>query len=81
MMSLLPDSCLYTPGGRRLLISLGYVTEDPLRVEAEQWLRDHDGPRTPATEAVRAAIGPDWPAEWLEEADRFKNTPWKTPRG
>jgi hypothetical protein len=73
----LPDSCHYTPAGRRLLVTLGVVTPDPLRVEAEAWLLGHEGPMTEAVLAVRKALGPRTPPEWIAAADAFRNTPWK----
>lgn len=75
----LPDSASFTEGGRRLLVALGVVNPDPLRVEAERWLLSHAGPRTEAVSAVRRALGPPWPAEWVEAARRFEATPWKGP--
>lgn len=77
----LRDSCSFTPQGRHLLASLGILTPDPLLVETEQWLLDHEadmGGETPASQAVRDALGIEpWPAEWLEAARRMRNTPWK----
>ncbi len=78
-MTLLHDSAVFTPEGRRLLVSLGYVREDPLRVAAEEWLASHKGPRTAATEAVRRALGPGWPDGFLDASERFKATSWKGP--
>ena len=78
----LRDSCSFTPEGRRLLVSLGVVVADPLLVEAEQWLLDHEADlgETPASLAVRERLGIDaWPAEWLEAADRMRATSWKGP--
>lgn len=76
----LPDSAAFTPEGRRLLVSLGVVERDPLRVAAERWLQERPpGPTTEAVAAVRAALGPPWPAEWLEAAERMRATPWKGP--
>ncbi len=73
----LHDSAVFTPEGRRLLVELGAITPDPLRVAAEEWLASHTGPRTAATEAVRRALGPEWPDEFLQASARFKATPWK----
>jgi hypothetical protein len=75
----LPDTAAYTETGRRLLVALGVVERDPLRVQAERWLAEHTGCKTPATRRVREALGDPWPDEFLEAAEKFKNTLWKGP--
>lgn len=78
----LRDSCSFTPEGRRLLVSLGVVDEDPLLVEAERWLLEREAElgATPASEAVRAALGIEpWPEEWLEAGHLMRLTSWKGP--
>ena len=74
--ALLPDSAHYSDHGRALLIYLGAIEPDPLRVEAERWLRSAER-KTPATVAVRHALGPDVPEDWLRSAALARNTPWK----
>jgi len=69
---LLQDSMHFTPEGRRLLVRLGAIDRDPLRVEAERWLASHSGPATEATRAVRAALGPKTPIDWLRSAYEFR---------
>ncbi len=76
-VKLLPDQAAFTPEGRRLLVSIGAIEEDPLRVRAERWLAGHRGPPTPAARAVRALLGPGPPPEWVEAAARMSSTPWK----
>lgn len=78
----LRDSCSFTPEGRRLLASLGVVDPDPLVVEAERWLLEHEAEceDSPPATAVRDALGIEpWPAEFLEAADRMRATSWKGP--
>jgi hypothetical protein len=75
-MSLFPDSAYHTDGGCRLLVFLGYVEPDELRVGAEAWLLARTGPATPASRRVREALGPPWPEELLAEAMRFRDTGW-----
>jgi hypothetical protein len=70
---LLNDSMHFTPQGRRLLASIGAIDRDPLRVEAERWLSEHRGPMTEAVLAVRHALAPKPPADWLEAARAFRN--------
>lgn len=64
----LNDSMHFTPQGRRLLVSLGVVERDPLRVAAEEWLTEHTGPMTEAVRETRRALGPPVPTKWLEVA-------------
>lgn len=72
----LEDSAHFTPSGRRLLVSLGVVTPDPLRVQAGTWLLGHEGPMTEAVLAVRKKLGVT-PQDWIDAAERMRNTPWK----
>jgi hypothetical protein len=72
----LADSCEFTESGRRLLVALGVVEPDPLRVAAELWLKTHTGCKTPATRRVREALGAPWPQEWLDAAERMRHLPW-----
>lgn len=69
---LLADSVHFTPEGRHLLVSIGAIDRDPLRVEAERWLVEHEGCQTPATRAVRACLGPPPPERWLEIASEMR---------
>jgi hypothetical protein len=69
----LPDSASFTESGRRLLVALGFVNPDPLRVEAETWLRSHRGPATEATTAVRSSLGRAFPVDHLVAARRFRD--------
>lgn len=76
----LHDSVEFTESGRRLLVSLGVVEEDPLRVEAERWLLSRPfGPMTIAADRVRLALGAPWPDEYIEAAGRMRATSWKGP--
>jgi hypothetical protein len=75
----LNDSASFTPQGRRLLVALGIVTPDPLRVQAEQWLAGHRGPMTEAVREVRKALGPPIPDAWLAAAEKMRACPWKGP--
>ena len=77
-MKLLKDSAHFTPEGRRLLVSIGAIDPDPLRVEAERWLLSHEGPMTEAYLAVRAALGVT-PQDWLDAAERMRRTSWRGP--
>lgn len=77
-MSVFADSSVFTPEGRRLLVYLGMVDADPLRVAAERWLEARPfGPMTAAAARVRTVLGPEWPDEFIEASERFKATPWK----
>jgi hypothetical protein len=66
------DSMHFTPEGRRLLWAMGVLEPDPLRVEAEQWLAEHEGSKTPATRLVREALGPPVPEEWIQIAREMR---------
>jgi hypothetical protein len=68
MTRLLQDSAHFTPEGRRLLVALGAIDVDPLRVEAERWLARRTGRVTDADRAVRKALGVPVPDEWVEWA-------------
>ena len=63
----LPDSAHFSEQGRRLLIELGAIEPDPLRVEAERWLlgarRD-----TFVTRRVRAELASPYSARHFAEA-------------
>jgi hypothetical protein len=63
------------------LVSIGLVDEDPLRVAAEAWLADHQGPQTEATLAVRRALGNPYPAWMQRAADRFQSYDTATGKG
>lgn len=67
-----PDSALFTESGRDLLVSMNLVVADPLRVEAERWLRA--APRqTAVTRAVREALGDPYPAWMQRDAAAFQS--------
>jgi hypothetical protein len=62
----------FTPSGRRLLVALGIVERDPLRVAAEEWLAGHKGPMTEAVREVRKALGHPVPEIWLRVAREIR---------
>jgi len=68
----LEDSVYFTHEGRRLLWAMGVLEPDPLRVEAEKWLADHKGCKTPATRLVREALGPPVPDAWVRIAKEVR---------
>jgi len=68
----LHDSASFTPAGRRLLVSMGVIEKDPLRVAAEEWLAGHRGPMTEAVREVRRTLGPPVPEQWLESARQMR---------
>ncbi len=77
-----PDSALFSPQSRRLLMHLGVLPDvDPLRHAAQEWLSSHESGVTPASRRVRMvlAVGEATaleatPAELLEDRRRFRAT-------
>lgn len=66
------DSRHFTPHGRKLLVALGVLDPDPLRVQAEEWLAGHTGCASPATRYVRAALGNPVPQQWVDQAEAMR---------